>query len=91
MRFPRATRLVRSLKEECLDRIIPLSEGHLRRAVTEFVAYYHRERNHQGLDNGLIDGARGPVLVGCAVNRDLAGCSTSTREPRNTAPITSAP
>jgi transposase InsO family protein len=55
-----AERFVRSLKEECLDRIIPLGEGHLRRAVTEFVAHYHRERNHQGVDNGLVDGAAGP-------------------------------
>jgi transposase InsO family protein len=52
-----AERFVRSLKEECLERIIPLGEGHLRRAVTEFVAHYHRERNHQGLENALIDGA----------------------------------
>src|SRR5262249_7121766 len=52
-----AERLVRSLKEECLDRIIPLGEAHLRRAVAEFVAHYHRERNHQGLENTLIDRA----------------------------------
>jgi transposase InsO family protein len=52
-----AERFVRSLKEECLDRLIPLGEVHLRRAVTEFVAHYHRERNHQGLKNELIDGA----------------------------------
>ena len=60
-----AERFVRSLKEECLDRIIPLGEGHFRRAVAEFVAHYHRERNHQGLENALIDGApttgAGPV------------------------------
>jgi putative transposase len=55
-----AERFVRSLKEECLDRIIPFGEGHLRRAVTEFVAHYHRERHHQGLGNGLIDGTAGP-------------------------------
>jgi putative transposase len=50
-----AERFVRSVKEECLDRIIPLGDGHLRRAVAEFVAHYHRERNHQGLQNALID------------------------------------
>jgi len=52
-----AERFVRSMKEECLDRIIPIGEGHFRRAVTEFVAHYHRERNHQGLENALIEGA----------------------------------
>ena len=51
-----AERFVRSIKEECLDRIIPLGERHFRHAITEFVEHYHRERNHQGLDNRLIAG-----------------------------------
>jgi transposase InsO family protein len=49
-----AERFVRSIKEECLDRIIPLGERHFRRAVREYVAHYHLERNHQGLGNALI-------------------------------------
>lgn len=53
-----AGRFVRSIKEECLDRIVPIGERHFRRAVTEFVADYHQERNHQGLRNRLIDGIR---------------------------------
>lgn len=52
-----AERFVRSMKEECLDRIIPIGERYFRRAVTEFVTHYHCERNHQGLANALIDGA----------------------------------
>ena len=55
-----AERFVRSIKEECLDRIIPIGEGHFRRAVTEFVTHYHRERNHQGLENALIE--RAPAI-----------------------------
>jgi putative transposase len=51
-----AERFVRSIKEECLDRMIPLGERHLRRAVEGFVIHYHRERHHQGLGNQLIDG-----------------------------------
>ena len=51
-----AERFVRSIKEECLDRIIPLGERHFRRAVHEFVEHYHLERNHQGLGNALIAG-----------------------------------
>jgi transposase InsO family protein len=46
---------VRSIKEECLDRLIPFGEEHFRRAVAEFVTHYHRERNHQGLGNDLIE------------------------------------
>jgi transposase InsO family protein len=51
-----AERFVRSIKEECLDRMIPLGERHFRRAVVDFLAHYHAERNHQGLDNALIEG-----------------------------------
>ncbi len=51
-----AERFVRSIKEECLDRIIPIGEHHFRHAVAEFVEHYHRERNNQGLDNRLIAG-----------------------------------
>ena len=52
-----AERFVRSIKEECLDRIIPIGERHFRHAITAFVEHYHRERNHQGLDNRLIAGS----------------------------------
>jgi hypothetical protein len=38
VRLPSATRLVRSIKEESLDRIVLLGERHLRRTVAEFVA-----------------------------------------------------
>jgi transposase InsO family protein len=51
-----AERFVRSMKEECLDRLIPIGEGHFRRAVSEYVEHYHVERNHQGIDNRLISG-----------------------------------
>ncbi len=46
-----AERFVRSIKQECLQHIVPLGERHLRRTVREFVAHYHSERNHQGLGN----------------------------------------
>jgi putative transposase len=59
-----AERFVRSIKEECLNRLIPFGERHHRRAVAEFVAHYHRERNHQGLNNELIDGQRAQRRVG---------------------------
>jgi putative transposase len=68
-----AERFVRSIKEECLDRIIPLGERHFRRAVTEFVAHYHHERNHQGLDNRLIDGAASTRRDGGILRRPRLG------------------
>jgi hypothetical protein len=54
MRMPTPNAFVRSIKE-CLDRLIPFGERHFRRAVAEFVAHYHRERNHQGPGNELIE------------------------------------
>jgi transposase InsO family protein len=50
-----AERFVLSIKNECLGQLILFSETQLRRACNEFVAHYHEERNHQGLDNRLID------------------------------------
>jgi hypothetical protein len=34
--------------------MILFGECSLRKGITEFVVHYHRERNHQGLDNRLI-------------------------------------
>ena len=44
-----------SLKSEALDRMIFFGEWSLQNALREFTAHYHTERNHQGLDNLLID------------------------------------
>jgi len=52
---PHAERFVRSIKSECLNKIIFFGERQLRRAVEQFIAHYHAERNHQGLDNQLIE------------------------------------
>lgn len=49
-----AERFVLSAKSECLERVVPLGEEHLRAAVREFVDHYHEERPHQGLGNELI-------------------------------------
>jgi transposase InsO family protein len=49
-----AERFVRSIKDECLDRMIFVGQASLRRAVSEYVDHYHLERNHQGLDNRLL-------------------------------------
>ena len=57
-----AERWVRSVKEECLSRLIFFGEHSLRRALTEYIDHFHRERNHQGKGNKLLFPApRGPV------------------------------
>ena len=44
-----AERWIRSLREECLDRIIILNEAHLRWVLGEYVRYYNQSRPHQAL------------------------------------------
>jgi transposase InsO family protein len=56
-----AERFVRSIKEECLERLFPIGEQLFRRAVAEYVEHYHGERNHQGLGDRLI---AGPPVIG---------------------------
>ena len=49
-----AERFVRTIKESCRERMIFFGEDALRNTIREFVAHYHLERNHQGLDNRLL-------------------------------------
>ena len=77
-----AERFVRSIKEECLNRMIFIGQASLRRAVAEFMEHYHEERNHQGLGNRLIRSTRAlPLMTGwCVGGGDSGECSTSTTE-----------
>ncbi|WP_232100913.1 integrase core domain-containing protein [Gimesia fumaroli] len=47
-------RFFRSLKSECLDRMIFFGENSLRNAIKKYLVHYHAERNHQGLDHRII-------------------------------------
>lgn len=49
-----AERFVRSIKEECLSRMIFFGQASLQHAIRHFMAHYHAERNHQGLGNLLL-------------------------------------
>ena len=62
-----AERFVRTIRQECLDRMIFFSESSLRRAVEEFVVHYNQERNHQSLGNRIIN----PVLSVFPVDGDI--------------------
>jgi putative transposase len=69
-------RFVLSIKSECLSKLIPLGERHLRLAISEFVEHYHLERNHQGLDNRLI------TTVAVAANENADPAAPVTRRER---------
>jgi len=65
-----AERWVRSIKEECLSKLILFGEKSLQRAVSNFLEHYHQERNHQGKDNLLLF----PVAVPEAGSRGAIRC-----------------
>jgi hypothetical protein len=49
-----AERWVRSVKQECLSKLILFAENSLRNALNEYIAHFHCERNHQGKGNVLL-------------------------------------
>ena len=67
-------RFVRSIKAEALEQMVMLGERSLYYAIYQYLAHYHTERNHQGLDNQLIasEGAVGSQM-GHVVRRERLG------------------
>jgi putative transposase len=47
-------RFIQSIGQECLDRFIAFGTQHLDHLCREYLAFYHEERPHQGIDNELI-------------------------------------
>ena len=66
----RVCRAVRPLYERGVSQSRrPLGEGHVRLLVGEHVDHYHRERNHQGLDNQLLQRPPPPESLAADVQR----------------------
>jgi transposase InsO family protein len=63
-----AERFVRSIKSECLNRMIFFRQASLHHAASQFMAHYHAERNHQGLENRLLRPAP-PITPSHALHR----------------------
>src|SRR6267143_4562708 len=55
---PFAERLIGYLRRECLNHVLVLGEGHLRRTLTHYFAYYHGARTHLSLDKDAPHGRR---------------------------------
>ena len=57
VKAPRANalceRLLGSVRRECLDHILIVSEAHLRRVLKEYQTYFNCSRPHQGIDHGV--------------------------------------
>jgi transposase InsO family protein len=71
---PHCERFVRSIKEEALEQMVMLGERSLSYVIQRYLAHYHTERNHQGLDNQLIT-SEGEVgcQTGPVVRRERLG------------------
>jgi transposase InsO family protein len=65
VRSPKANafceRVIGTIRRECLDFLIPLSERHLRRLVLEFVTHYNRGRPHSSLGPGLPEPSQAKI------------------------------
>ena len=68
-----AERFVRSIKDECLNKMIFIGQASLRRALCEYIEHYHQERNHQGLGNCLIRLHESAASDGCVRRRERLG------------------
>ena len=74
---------VKSVKEDCLSKLILFCETSLRRGLREYLIYYHAERNHQGNDNILLfptatkaeDRIDGSAVVPCQFSTLPSGAS----------------
>ncbi len=49
-----AERWVKSVKAECLSKLVLFGEDSLRRVLNEYVPHFHQERNHQGKGNVIL-------------------------------------
>jgi transposase len=75
-----AERWVRSVKEECLSKVILFGERSLRRALSEYVEHFHAERNHQGKGNVLLfprDMNRRRAVILAGQNHGVRHCRSS--------------
>jgi len=82
VRAPKANalceRLIGTIRRECLDFLIPLGEGHLRRILREWVGHYNRGRPHSSLGPGIPEPPQAKVPAGVHRHRLPAGDSVKS-------------
>ena len=66
-------RLVGTIRRECLDFLIPITEGHLKRLLREFVRHYNRGRPHSSLGPGIPEPPQTKVPASVQRHRLPAG------------------
>jgi putative transposase len=66
-------RLVGSVRRECLDHIVIISEAHLRRVLSEYVRYFNRSRPHQGINQRVPDRESSPD-ISASTTEEIVSC-----------------
>lgn len=86
-----AERWVRTVREECLDHILIINEGHLQRVLNEYIAYYETARPDQGLEQQLLLPRQPPTTTGAIQRQEWLGgiINNYYRGPAPTAPYQS--
>jgi putative transposase len=68
-----AERWIRSVREECLNKLLIINQTHLRRVMREFVAYHNTARPHQGIDQQIPIPSTAPIGTGQVRCRNVLG------------------
>ncbi len=55
-------RAIGTMRRECLDHMIPLTENHLRKILKEWVSYYNQSRPHSSLGPGIPESPTGAPI-----------------------------
>ncbi len=55
--------MIGTIRRECLDWLIPLSENHLRAILREWVMHYNEARVHKRLGPGVPDPPKNSVVI----------------------------
>lgn len=69
----KSQRWVRTVREECLNKLLIINHAHLRRVMREFVAYHNSARPHQGIDQQIPVSPSTPVSFGPVRCRNVLG------------------
>ncbi len=69
-------RWIQSFKHEAINHFIVFGLEHFDHIVSEFVAYYHDCRPHQGIGNRLIDAKEGDDPPPAVTSLDQVRCET---------------
>ena len=68
-----AERWVRSVREECLDKLLIMNQAHLRRVLRDYVDYFNRARPHQGIKQRCPIPIERGRQIGAVKRRDVLG------------------